>query len=102
MTNDTRPEPKKKPVAAGKKEAPVHVIREGAIAASIWRRSTGHGMDYLEYTLSRSWKSKADKTGYSHSYFPRNEEALLSVVKQATAYITTTEAKAAGHEVEAA
>lgn len=102
MTDAVKTEPKKKPMPKAQKEAPVHVIRDGAIAASIWRRTTGHGLDYFEYTLSRSWKSKTDKTGYSQSYFPRNEEALTSVVRQATAYIAAAETRQTGSEKLAA
>ncbi len=88
----TKTEAKKKKTPPAAKQHPVHVIREGAVAASIWQRNTAHGMSYLEFTLARSWKSKAGSTGYSQAYFSRNEAELLSVVKQAAAYIAQAEA----------
>ena len=76
------------------------MIREGAIAASIWEKTTTHGMTYLEYTLSRSWKSKAGSTGYSQAFFPRNEAALLSIVKQASQWIEAAEKKEAASQAD--
>lgn len=95
MTEDsTKTEPKKKNASpTGVKKTPVHVIRDGGIAASIWERTTEHGMTYLEYTLSRSWKNKKGASGYSQAFFPRNEAALINVVKQAAAYIAEAEAR---------
>jgi len=67
---------------------PVHTIRQGAIAANIWQRQTQTGFSYFEYSLSRSWKSQSsDREGYSSCYFPRNEAALMEVIKQASAWI---------------
>lgn len=82
---------KKKQTTAGDKQSPIHVIRDGGIAASIWEKTTAHGMTFLEFTLSRSWKSKNGNTGYSQAYFVRNEAALLNVVTQAAAYIADAE-----------
>lgn len=73
---------------ATKNQDPVKVIREGAIAASIWRRQTPTGFEYLDFSLSRSWKMKTgEKEGYSQSFFERNEEALVQVIARACAYI---------------
>ena len=63
-------------------------IREGAVAASIWRRQSSAGIEYLEFSLSRSWKSKSgDKEGYSHNFFAANEEAIVKVIKKACTHI---------------
>ncbi len=79
-------EEKKKSSPNGKK--PVHTIRRGAIAASIWRRQTQTGMDYYDFSLSRSWKSKnTGKEGYSTSFFPRNASEIVEVVNAAAAWI---------------
>ena len=75
-----------------KAQKPVHTIRRGAIAANIWQRQTQTGMDYYDYSLSRSWKSQnTGKEGYSTSFFPRNAQALLEVVAEATAWIAAQE-----------
>jgi hypothetical protein len=67
---------------------PVKVIRNGAIAASIWKRQTSTGFEYLDFSLSRSWKLKSgEKEGYSTSFFHNNEDALIDVVEQAGEYI---------------
>ena len=63
---------------------PLRVIRVGAIAASVWRRQTPTGFEYLDFSLSRSWKLKSgEKEGYSQNFFENNEEALFEVIKQA-------------------
>lgn len=70
------------------KQQPVKVIRNGAIAASIWRRQTSTGFEYLDFSLSRSWKMKTgDKEGYSQNFFERNEEALHEVIAEASDFI---------------
>jgi hypothetical protein len=67
---------------------PVKVIRNGAVAASIWQRQTSTGFEYLDFSLSRSWKLKSgDKEGYSSNFFAANEEAILDVVTKAADYI---------------
>lgn len=78
----TTPKPK------AKKPAPIKVIRVGAVAASIWRRQTSTGLEYLDFSLSRSWKLKnGEREGYSQNFFDKNEEALLEVISQACQYI---------------
>lgn len=72
----------------GETVEPVHVIREGAVAASIWKRQSPSGFAYYDYSLSRSWKSMSSgKTGYSKNFFDRNETELLNVIKKATSWI---------------
>lgn len=67
---------------------PVKVIRMGAIAASIWKRQTATGFEYLDFSLSRSWKLKSgEREGYSQSFFENNEEALFDVINLACAHI---------------
>ena len=71
-----------------KGQKPVHTIRRGAIAANIWQRQTQTGMDYYDFSLSRSWKSQnTGREGYSTSFFPRNAPELVEVVTEATAWI---------------
>ncbi len=49
---------------------PVKTIRNGAIAASIWKRQATSGFQYYDFTVSRSWKtSSTGKEGYSNSFF---------------------------------
>ena len=72
------------------KPQPVKVIRNGAIAASIWCRQTGTGFAYFDFSLSRSWKSTSSgKEGYSSNFFPQNDEALADVIRQASDWIAT-------------
>ncbi len=67
---------------------PVKVIRNGAVAASIWQRQTSTGFEYLDFSLSRSWKLKSgEKEGYSSNFFAANEEAIFDVVARAADYI---------------
>lgn len=69
-------------------QKPLKTFRVGAIAASVWNRQTSTGFEYLDFSLSRSWKLKSgEKEGYSTSFFYNNEEALVDVIKQASAFI---------------
>lgn len=104
MTEETtRTEAKKKKAATtSDKHTPVHVIREGGIAASIWQKTTAHGMRYLEFTLSRSWQSKSGTSGYSSAFFARNQDALTNVVKQAAVWIEAAEKTEAATQTDGA
>jgi hypothetical protein len=66
----------------------VTTIREGAIAANVFRGSTPDGHMYLYYELSRAWKTQASgREGYSKKFSERNEEALIRVVTMASRWI---------------
>jgi len=81
----TKPE---KSSRAGKASDPVHVIRRGAVAASIWQRQSPAGYSYYDFSLSRSWKSlSSDKMGYSQNFFDSNQSELSEVIQQASAWI---------------
>jgi hypothetical protein len=72
------------------KQQPVKTIRRGAVAASIWKRQTPTGFEYLDFSPSRSWKLKSgEKEGYSQNFFVANEEALNEVVSEACRFIQT-------------
>lgn len=74
--------------ASQRNQGPVKVIRCGAIAASIWKRQTSTGFEYLDFSLSRSWKLKSgEREGYSQNFFEGNEEALFEVVNLASRFI---------------
>ena len=67
---------------------PEKTIRNGAIAASIWRRQAPSGFEYFDFSLSRAWKAKTSgREGYSLNYFSDNEEQLSSVIKEAASWI---------------
>jgi hypothetical protein len=69
-------------------QKPLKTFRVGAIAANIWQRQTPTGFEYLDFSLSRSWKLKSgEKEGYSTSFFHNNQEALVEVIQQAAAFI---------------
>ena len=76
------------PTTADANQQRVTTIREGAVAATIWRRQSSAGMEYLDFSLSRSWKSKnGEKEGYSHNFFEANEKALMQVIIKACSFI---------------
>ena len=69
-------------------QKPLKTSRVAAIAASVWQRQTPTGFEYLDFSLSRSWKLKSgEKEGYSTSFFHNNEDALVDVIEQAAAFI---------------
>lgn len=80
-------------MANGKKQTAksnhyVTTIREGAIAANIFRGVTPDGHAYLYFCLSRSWKSaNGNREGYSDRFYERNCEALQTVVTRAAEWI---------------
>lgn len=86
-TKETKPRTKDQ---EGKPEntAPVHVVRRGAIAASIWRRQAPSGYPYYDFSLSRSWKSlSTSKTGYSKNFFSDHEPELIEVIHETSVWI---------------
>lgn len=62
-------------------QRPFSVIREGAIAASLWERSGKKG-SYLEFTLSRSYKA-GEVFRYSTTFHERDAEVLKRVIDRA-------------------
>ena len=65
---------------------PVKTVRQGAVAANIWKRQAPSGFEYYDFSLSRSWKAKSSgREGYSPNFFVDNEECLgrLSAKHQA-------------------
>lgn len=87
-SKDQQPETKK----PARNQQPVKVIRVGAIAASIWKRQTSTGFEYLDYSLSRSWRLKSgEREGYSQNFFEGNEEALFEVISLASRFIRAEE-----------
>lgn len=90
---------KSKTSSKGDTPDPVHVVREGAVAASIWLRQSPSGYAYFDYSLSRSWKSMStDKTGYSKNFFENNKRELVSVIEQASAWIAAQREEPVGAE----
>jgi hypothetical protein len=72
---------------------PVKTIRNGAIAASIWKRQATSGFQYYDFTVSRSWKtSSTGKEGYSNSFFARNAYELHAVIQEASDWIESQQA----------
>jgi hypothetical protein len=67
---------------------PVHVVRQGALAASIWLRQSPSGYPYFDFSLSRSWKNvNTGRDGYSSNFFDRNRDDLIKVIDGATDWI---------------
>ena len=101
--DQTTKEPRTKKAAGEKGTKPVHVVRIGAIAASIWLRQGQNGYAYYDFTLSRSWKSmNTGKEGYSTTFFERNAEDLTRVISEAAAWISQQPKAAADAEPMAA
>lgn len=74
-------------------EKPVKTVRQGAVAASIWKRQAQNGLEYFDFSMSRSWKAKTTgKEGYSPNFFIGNEDAITAVVKEATSWIASQQA----------
>ena len=62
----------------------VKTIREGAIAANIFRGNTADGHTYLYFEISRSWKAQSgNREGYSKKFYDRNAEAMQRVIASA-------------------
>lgn len=77
-------------------ETPVHVVRAGSVAASIWRRQSPAGYVYYDFSLTRSWQSlSSGNTGYSKNFFSRSRQELTQVIDQASEWITQHEIQAA-------
>ena len=87
MNEQTANKPKKKS-DEGEGVDPVHVVRRGALAASIWKRQSPSGFAYYDFSLARSWKSmSSEKMGYSKNFFETNQVELVEVIQQASAWI---------------
>ena len=71
---------------------PIKTFRHGAIAASVWKRQAPSGFEYLDFSLSRSWKAKASgKEGYSPNFFVRNSADLIMVIQEVSCWIASQE-----------
>jgi hypothetical protein len=69
-------------------QKPAKMVRNGAVAASIWLRQAPNGFTYYDFSLSRSWKAKTSgREGYSPNFFPENFEQLNEVIREATGWI---------------
>ena len=96
MTNEQKTEPKKAKNQSNEASELAHTVRDGAIAANIWKRQSQTGFPYFEFSLSRSYKSvSSGKAGYRSNFFSRNEAQLLKVVAEACRWISDAEAQ--GH-----
>ena len=84
-------------------ETPVHTIRAGAVAASIWRRQSPSGFAYYDFSLTRSWKSMSSgNPGYSRNFFSQNKTELQNVIEKASQWIQEHEATSSDLEKKAA
>ena len=102
MTNELKTEPKKKDKSDEAKKGPEQVIRDGGIAAMIWRRESTTGFPYYEFSISRSWKSvSSGKTGYSQNYLAKNEAQLVKVIELASKWIAEAESRDQAEKAEA-
>ena len=65
----------------------VKTFRNGAIAANVFARLAPGGFEYLDFGLSRAWKTSNGKDGYSQNFFAKNQDALHEVIDQACYFI---------------
>ena len=65
----------------------VKTYRHGAIAANVFCRTAPGGLEYLDFSLSRSWKTSTDKEGYSQRFFAKNRDAMKLVIDDACDFI---------------
>ena len=66
----------------------ITTVRDGAVAANIFRGNTPDGHTYLYFELSRSWRAMSgNREGYSKKFYDRNAEALHGVIDRAANWI---------------
>jgi len=57
-----------------------------AVAANIFRRKAPDGSLYLDFEISRAWKS-GEREGYSSRFFAQHCEGIIEAAENATAWI---------------
>lgn len=65
---------------------PVHTIRLGNVAASVWER-TGKRGTFHEVTVQRSYKGKDGKPAYTGSFNARDLDTLKAALDLAAAFL---------------
>ena len=92
MEENTMSENGTKQKKSDKTDNYVTTCRAGAVAANVFKRTAPGGFEYLDFSLSRSWKKNTDKEGYSQRFFAKNREAMKTVVDNACDYIVENSA----------
>ena len=70
-------------------DKPVKVLRDGAVAASIWLRRTSAGVFY-DVTFSRCWKDEeTGRWGYSQSFSDYHLDPLAELAQEAAVWRPT-------------
>ena len=65
-------------------EKPIKIMRDGAVAASIWLRQTSVGVFY-DVTFSRCWKDEdTGRWGYSQSFSDYHLDPLAELAQEVT------------------
>jgi hypothetical protein len=65
----------------------VRTFRQGALGANVFRRTAPGGFEYLDFAITRAWKTNAEKEGYSQNFFAKNRAALHEVIDEACDFI---------------
>jgi hypothetical protein len=73
--------------ASSDKSKYVKTFRHGAVAANVFRRTAPGGFEYMDFSVSRAWKAKGGKEGFSQNFFPQNRVAIKAAVDEACDYI---------------
>ena len=69
----------------------IRTFRDGAVAANVFQRVAPGGFEYLDFSISRAWKTPGGKEGYSLNFFSKNRDAIHKVVDQACDFIADGE-----------
>ena len=72
----------------------VRTFRDGAVAANVFERTAPGGFEYLDFSVSRAWKTAGGKEGYSSNFFEKNRSALHNVIDEACDFIAENGAAA--------
>lgn len=71
------------------KSKPIHVIHQGSLVASIYRRQSPSGFVYFAYSVKRSYRSlTTGKEAYSNDFFAENRADLSAVASEASLWIS--------------
>ena len=72
----------------------VRTFREGAVAANVFRRTAQGGFEYLDFAISRAWKTSGGKEGYSTQFFSTNRDGIHTAVDRACDFIDSQQSEA--------
>jgi hypothetical protein len=70
------------------RQQPVHTIQCGDVVAAIHLRQSNCGLQYYDFTLTRTWKSLASgKQARAVTFFENNQKDLCQAITEASTWI---------------